>query len=184
MERTDLSSFDNDWYKPGASILKRLLWHMCSWFWLESGILVPYGWKRTLLRLFGARIGKNVVIKPHVQIKYPWRLQIGNHTWIGEHCWIDNLDDVTIGSNACLSQGSMVLSGNHDFSKKNFDLILKPIVIEDGAWIGAKATVTQGVTVGSHAVLSVGSVASTDLDAYGIYRGNPAVKIKDRKIEA
>lgn len=147
-------------------------------------MLVPYAWKRNILRLFGARIGKGVVIKPHVQVKYPWKLEVGDHAWIGEHVWIDDLDEVTIGAHACISQGALLLSGNHDYSKSSFDLVVKPIRIEDGAWIGAKSVVTQGVTVGSHAVLTVGSVASSDLEAWGIYRGSPAVKVKERSIES
>lgn len=136
-----------------------------------------------ILRSFGAKIGKGVVIKPMVNIKYPWKLKIGDYAWIGENVWIDNLGDVSIGPHACISQGALLLSGNHDFSKKSFDLIVKPIVIGNGAWIGAKSMVTQGTIVHDHAVLAVNSVASSDLEAYGIYRGNPAVKIKQRNIQ-
>lgn len=128
-------------------------------------------------------MGQHVVIKPHVNIKYPWKLKIGDNVWIGEGVWIDNLDQVTIESNACISQGAMLLTGNHNFKRSSFDLMIKPITIGAGAWVGAKAVVTPGVAMGGHAVLSVGSVASSDLDAMGIYRGNPAVKIKERVIE-
>ena len=124
-----------------------------------------------------------MIIKPHVHIKYPWKLSVGDYSWIGEYVWIDNLDTVQIGSNVCLSQGALILSGNHDYSSASFDLILKPIEIQDGAWIGAKAVVIQGVKVGSHSVLSVGSVASSDLEEFGIYRGNPAEFVKRREIE-
>lgn len=122
------------------------------------------------------------MIKPRVTIKYPWRLRVGAYAWIGEQVWIDNLEDVTIGAHACISQGALLLCGNHDYTKPSFDLIVKPIEISDGAWIGAKAVVTQGVKVGSHAVLSVGSVASKDLEPNGVYRGNPAEKVKERSI--
>ncbi|MDP4687697.1 MAG: colanic acid biosynthesis acetyltransferase WcaF, partial [Salibacteraceae bacterium] len=104
--------------------------------------------------------------------------------WIGENVWIDNLDKVVIGKHVCISQGALILSGNHDFSKSTFDLIVQPITIEDGAWIGAKSVVTQGVTVASHAVLAVSSVASSSLESYSIYRGNPAVKVKERVINS
>jgi putative colanic acid biosynthesis acetyltransferase WcaF len=89
---------------------------------------------------------------------------------------------VKIGDNVCISQGAMLLCGNHDYKKPTFDLITGPITLEEGVWIGAKSTVCPGVTCRSHAVLSVGSVASKDLDPYGIYRGNPAVKERERKI--
>ena len=183
MQKVKLSSFNNAWYDTGASLTKRLLWHVCSLIYFESGLWLPYRLKRWMLRLFGAQVGAGVVIKPRVEIKYPWKLNVGEYAWIGEHVWIDNLDTVTIGDHACLSQGALLLTGNHDFTKPTFDLMVKPIVIEEGAWIGARAVVTQGVTVGSHALLTVGSTASSNLQPYGIYKGNPAVKVKDRIIE-
>ena len=180
MKKTDLSTFDNRWFDPGAGEIKRLIWYIVSWAFFESGILMPYSWKRSILRMFGAKVSPGVVIKPHVQIKYPWKLTIGDHAWIGEHVWIDNLDAVTIGAHACISQGALILCGNHDYTASNFALMVRPITIEEGAWVGARAMVTQGVTMGSHAVLAAGSIASGDMEPYSIYRGNPAVKIKER----
>lgn len=184
MNNTDLSKFDNTGFDTGAGKLKRLMWYLCSVVFINSHALLPYSIKCGILRLFGARVAKGVVIKPRVNIKYPWKLSIGENSWIGEGVWIDCLDRVDIGANACISQGALILCGNHDYSKTTFDLIVKPIRIADGAWIGAKSIVTQGVTVGGHAVLSVGSVASSDLEAFGIYRGNPAEKVKTRTIRA
>ena len=134
------------------------------------------------LKLFGAQIGNGVVIKPGVNIKYPWKLVIGNYSWIGEDVWIDNLESVKIGDNCCISQGAMLLCGNHNYKRQTFDLIVKPIVIEDGAWVGAQSTVCPGVTMHSHSVLCVGSVANKDLEAYGIYKGVFAEKISTRNI--
>jgi len=182
VQKTDLKSFDNTWYKPGAGAIKRLFWYITNSTVFYSGWLFPYAFKRAMLRLFGAKIGADVVIKPRVNIKYAWNLEIGDHAWIGENVWIDNLDRVSIGANSCISQGALLLCGNHDYSKSTFDLMVKPITIGEGAWIGAKSIVTQGVMVGAHSVLAVGSVASSDLVEYGIYRGNPAQKQKDRVI--
>lgn len=128
-------------------------------------------------------MGKKVLIKPGVNIKYPWQLEIGDNCWIGERVWIDNLAKVRIGSHVCLSQGAMLLCGNHDYGKSTFDLILGEIKLEDGAWIGALSVVGPGVTVGSHALLSVGSVATRNLDGWKIYRGNPAEVVCERVIE-
>ncbi len=139
--------------------------------------------KTVVLTLFGAGAGKGLMLKQDVHIKFPWRLQIGDYTWIGEKVWIDNLAQVTIGSHVCISQGAMLLTGNHNYNKSTFDLMTGEIVIEDGAWIGARAVVCPGVRVGSHAVLTVGSVATHDLEPYSIYQGNPAVKVKDRIIQ-
>lgn len=133
--------------------------------------------------MFGAEVGTNVLIKPSVNIKYPWRLKIGNHVWIGENVWIDNLTNVTIADHVCVSQGAMLLTGNHNYKKPTFDLIVGEIVLEEGVWIGAKSTVCSGVTCRSHAVLSVNSVATNDLEPYHIYVGNPCEKVRERIIQ-
>ena len=174
-----LSGFKNTSYRPG-SWFKRILWHYCNIIFFRSGLFPFYGLKTSLLRLFGAKVGKGVLIKPGVNIKYPWFLQIGDHVWIGENVWIDNLARVTIGSNVCISQGAYLLTGNHDYTKANFDLIIKEIIIEDGVWIGARAIVCPGVNCKSNAVLSVGSIAKTDLEKDGIYQGDPAVRVRER----
>ena len=135
------------------------------------------------MRTFGAKIGENVTIKPKVNIKYPWFLKISDNVWIGENVWIDNLTQVTISSNVCISQGAMLLCGNHNYKKSTFDLMLGEIVLEEGVWIGARSVVCPGVTCKSHSVLTVGSVATSDLEAYSIYQGNPARKVKDRIIK-
>lgn len=127
-------------------------------------------------------MGKNVIVKPRVNIKYPWKISIGDNTWIGERVWLDSLGKINIGSNACLSQGAMLICGNHNYKKAMFDLLVEDINIEDGVWIGAGAIVCGGTTCKSHSMLTSGSVATGNLEAYSIYRGNPAVKIKDRII--
>ncbi len=182
MQKIDLSSFDNSRYKPGNKF-KIFVWYLCNILFFKNALPFSQRFKRGLLILFGSKVGKNVVFKPNVSIKYPWLLQIGNHCWIGEHVWIDNLTNVSLGNNVCISQGAMLLCGNHDYKKTTFDLMVKPITLEEGVWIGAKAVVCPGVTCKSHAVLSVGSIAHTDLEAYGIYQGNPAKNIRERKVE-
>ncbi|MFD2864311.1 WcaF family extracellular polysaccharide biosynthesis acetyltransferase [Mucilaginibacter antarcticus] len=182
MPQTDLKSYNNHPYQPGAGLIKRLLWHYVNAFVFKTSLFPVYGIKVALMRLFGAEIGNNVEIKPNVNIKYPWNLTIANNVWIGEEVWIDSLVMITIGSNVCLSQGALLLTGSHNYKKTTFDLIVGSIILQDGAWIGAKAIVNQGITVGSHAVLTTGSVATTDLEAYGIYQGNPAVKVREREI--
>jgi putative colanic acid biosynthesis acetyltransferase WcaF len=180
---TDLSTYNNDWYKPGASGLKRMLWYFTNIIFFKSGLFPINGLKTFLLRSFGAKIGKGLILKPVVNIKYPWKLRIGDHCWIGENVWIDNLAFVSLGDHVCLSQNAMLLTGNHDYKKSTFDLMIGEIVLENGVWIGAHAIVSPGVNCFSHSVLAVNSVATKDLDAYGIYQGNPAQKIKERDIE-
>ena len=183
MNKTDLSKFDNSWYKPGGNVLKRALWYFINVLFFLNPWNPISSLKVFLLRLFGAKIGKGVVVKPSVNIKYPWRLSVGNNVWIGEKVWIDNLANVEIGDNASISQGAMLLCGNHNYKKSTFDLITGEIKLEKGTWIGAKSVVTPGVTCKSHSILAVNSVATKDLEAYTIYQGNPAIEIRKRTIE-
>jgi putative colanic acid biosynthesis acetyltransferase WcaF len=178
---TDLSKFENSWYSPGAGPVKRFFWYLTNACWFNSSFPVN-SWKIFLLRLFGASIGTGVIVKPHVNIKYPWKLKVGDHTWIGEYVWIDNLADVSIGNNVCISQGAMLLCGNHDYKKTTFDLVVGEIVLEDGVWIGAKSLVCPKITCRTHSVLAAGSVLTGSMDAYTIYQGNPAVQVRERVI--
>ncbi len=177
-------SYNNDWYKKqiGASKVKQIMWYLTNGLFFINPLNPSSGLKRALLRLFGAEIGPGVMLKPGINIKYPWKLSIGDHAWIGERVWIDNLGAVRIGKNVCISQGALLLTGNHDYTSPSFNLIVKEIVLGDGAWVGARSVVCPGVTCGSHAVLSAGSVATGDLEPYKIYQGNPACIVRERKI--
>ena len=176
-----LNEFDNSWYRP-ASRGKICLWLIINAIFFNNSLAVFNGFKCFLLKLFGAKIGKGVLIKPSVNIKYPWFLSIGDYCWIGEKVWIDNLTHVSIGNNVCISQGAMLLTGNHDFKAIAFNLIVKPIVLEDGVWIGAKSVVCPGVYCETHSVLTVQSTITKRMKAYHIYQGNPAQAIKLREI--
>ncbi|MFV9484004.1 WcaF family extracellular polysaccharide biosynthesis acetyltransferase [Christiangramia sp. ASW11-125] len=180
--KTDLSKYNNSWYQPGGR-LKILLWYLTNVLFFQNSLNPSSELKVALLKLFGAKIGEGVVIKPGVNIKYPWKLEIGNHTWIGEKVWIDNLGEVKIGSNVCISQGAMLLCGNHNYKKLTFDLIVQNITLEDGVWIGAQSVVCPGVICKSHSILSVSSVANKNLEAYKVYQGNPAVKVRPRIVD-
>ena len=162
--------------------IKKISWYFTNMLFFKTIFPFPSTLKIKLLKLFGARIGKNLVIKPNTNIKYPWFLTIGDNCWIGEEVWIDNLAQVRMGSNVCLSQGSYLLTGSHNYKKESFDLILGEIILEDGVWIGAKAIVCPNITCKTHSVLSVNSVATSDLKAYSIYQGNPAQFKRKREI--
>ncbi|MFT4033100.1 MAG: WcaF family extracellular polysaccharide biosynthesis acetyltransferase [Siphonobacter sp.] len=187
MEKTlpghvDLSKYQHNPQYSSKSWRNRI-WYLINAFLINTSVPLPVSFKIWVLRKFGAKVGKGVMIKPLVNIKFPWLLEIDDYVWIGEEVWIDNLAPIRIGSNSCLSQGAMLLCGNHNYKSYRFDLMVGPITLEEGVWIGAKAIVCPGITCHSHAILTVGSIASTNLEAYGVYRGNPATKIRERSIE-
>ncbi len=134
----DLSTFDNFWYRPGRGLFIRILWHFINALFVYNHWNLSSGLKVKMLRLFGAKIGTGVVLKPGINVKYPWNLEIGDCSWIGENAWLDSLAPIKIGNNACISQGTYFCTGNHDWTDPAFGLIVKPIVVEDGAWVGAK----------------------------------------------
>ena len=173
--KVDLSKYNKADYHPGRGAFVRALWYVTNMLFFKSSWCTSYGLKRSLLRMYGAHIGPNVVIKPCVSIKYPWHLVVGENSWIGEQVWIDNLADVTVGKNCCISQGAMLLCGNHDYTKESFDLITGKIELKDGAWVGARAVVCPGVTMGEGSVLTAGSVATRDIERDAVCQGNPAV---------
>jgi putative colanic acid biosynthesis acetyltransferase WcaF len=168
--------------KIGASKIKQLVWYFINIIFFKNPFNLISSSKTFLLKIFGAKLGTGVVIKPSVNIKYPWKLQVGNNSWVGEEVWIDNLSDVVIGSNVTLSQGALILTGSHDHTKETFDFISLPVILEDGVWIGAKAVVYGGVTCKTHSILGINSVAENNLDPYIIYKGNPAIPVLVRTI--
>lgn len=176
----DLAMYDNRWYRPGRNKIIQILWYFVNILFFINPLFPIISIKKFLLKSFGCKIGKNVVIKPSVNIKYPWLLEIGNNVWIGENVWIDNLAKITLENNTCISQGAMLLCGNHNYKKKSFDLIVKPITLKEGSWVGAKAVVCPGVTLGRNSILTVGSIATSDIDSNSIYQGIPAAKIRTR----
>lgn len=178
----DLSKFANLEFNRGASAMKEVAWLVVRLVLFQICPLSLSALKSSVLRWFGGSVGRGVIIKPNVKITFPWKLTIGDHVWLGEECWLLNLAPITIRNNVCISQRAFLCTGNHDYKSPKFDLTSKPIKLEQGAWIGAGGFVGPGVTVGSHAVLTAGSVAARDMDAHGVYRGNPAVIFKIRVV--
>lgn len=169
-------------YTPGAPLWRQLLWYGLGAPLFRSYSLPASSLKVWLLRRFGATIGQGVRIKPGVQVKFPWRLQVGDHVWLGEGAWLDNVAPITIGDHVCISQAVYLCTGNHDWSDPHFQLRPAAITLEPGCWLGARAVVGPGVTVGTGAVLTLGSVATRDLDPMTIYVGNPAQPLKTRRM--
>lgn len=179
MSKVRLDLYSREDYEQHP-FLKRFFWYLVSYVFFKSFIPYPYSLKRLLLRIFGAKIGLKVVIKPQVQIKFPWKLEIGDYSWIGERVWIDNLEEVKIGAHCCVSQGAMLLCGNHNYKSEQFNLMMSPIVINDGAWIGAKTLVGPGTVIGQNAVITFGLKAPTRVEENKILWNEIRYNTKDR----
>jgi putative colanic acid biosynthesis acetyltransferase WcaF len=175
-----LYEYDRRGYLPGAGVLKRTLWYLVNALLFDSWLLPLSAPKRALLRLFGARVRRGVVIKPRVNIKYPWHLELGEHAWLGEGVWLDSLTRISVGDNVCISQEAYVLTGNHDYRDARFGLMVEAVTIEAEAWIGARALVCPGAHVGRGAVVAAGSVLRGRAEPGGVYQGNPAVRTRAR----
>lgn len=180
----DLKLTSNRGYQPGRSYLIQALWLVVEGLTLQNPLVTSYAFKRWLLRQFGATIGRDVIIKPNVHVKFPWELEIGDNCWIGERSWIDNFVPVRIADNVVISQGAYLCTGNHDWGDPGMGRVLAPITVEPGAWIGAFTRIAPGLTVGREAVVTLGSVLLSDAKPSGIYRGHPAVRVGERRVRA
>ena len=164
----------------GRPRLVEAAWYLVKCVFFLSALPWPSSLKCALLRLFGGTIGRHVYIKPRVNIHFPWKLRVGDHTWIGEEVFILNFEPVTIGAHCCLSQRAFLCTGNHDFRQPDMRYRNQPITVEDGAWVGAQVFVSPGVTIGMEAMITAGSVVTSNQPAKMICRGNPCAAIKPR----
>ncbi|MDP3428596.1 MAG: WcaF family extracellular polysaccharide biosynthesis acetyltransferase [Humidesulfovibrio sp.] len=175
-----LDRFDNAGFPRGRLVLVEALWLVAQGLFVASW-LPGSALRAAVLRLFGARIGAGVRLKPGLRVKFPWRLCVGDHVWLGENVWLDNLAEIRIGSHCCVSQGAYLCTGSHDWASLGFNLVTRPIRLEDQAWICAHAVVGPGVTVGQGAVLALGSVATGDLAPWQVHQGIPARAVRPRE---
>ena len=148
----NLSKFNNSSFTRGASAWKEVLWWACRSLLFALWFPVPSSLKVAALRVFGAKVGKRVVIRSRVNITFPWKLELGDHVWLGDEVMILSLAQVKIGSNVCISQRAFLCTGSHDFRSEKFDLMTKPIEIGDSCWIAACAF------IGPNAVISPGTM--------------------------
>ena len=179
----DLSSF----HLPGLS-RGRPGWFVLLWWLVQATVFrwsfhQMYGYRAMLLRLFGAKIGRGVKIRPDARCHFPWRVAIGDHCWIGNGVMLYSLAPITIGTNCVISQEAYLNTGSHDITSPTFDLIVKPIIVEDGAWIGARAFVNLGVTIHVNAVIGAMSNVTKDMPANMVCVGNPCHPLKERGLK-
>jgi putative colanic acid biosynthesis acetyltransferase WcaF len=159
-------------------------WYFLKCIFFLSSLPWPSQLKSWLLRLFGAEVGQGVYWKPRVNIHIPWKLKVGDYTWIGEEVCIINFAPISIGAHCCLSQRSFLCSGNHDYRSPDMRYRHAPIVLEDGVWVGAGAFVGPGVTVGTDAVITAMSLVNRSLEGGWVYAGQPCVPVRQRWVES
>jgi len=161
-------------FSQGRSRWLQLLWFCAGSPLLANRWLPGSAWRCWLLRAFGARIGDGCRIKPGLRVKYPWRLAVGSHCWLGEAVWIDNIAPVRLGRRVCLSQGVYLCTGNHDFRSPAFDLRAEPICIAAEAWVAASAVLAPGCRIGRGAVVALAAVVRGAVAPGVVVSGNPA----------
>lgn len=154
----DLSKYDNRSFGRGASRAKEFLWLLCRSVFFATWLPVPSGIKVRCLRLFGAKVGRAVVIRSRVNITFPWRFECGDHVWIGDEVMLLSLGRVKLGSNVCLSQRAFLCTGSHDFRKESFDLVVGDIEVGDSCWIAANAFVGPNARVPNGTMVKAGAV--------------------------
>ena len=164
-----------------SSKMLRLLWHI---IWLALFQSSPrgafYGWRRLLLRTFGAQIGTGANILPSCRIWAPWNLKMGDHSCLSENVDCYSVDSIYIGSNVVVSQGASLCTASHDIGSPIMELTHSPIAIEDNVWVAARAFIGPGVTIREGAVVAACAVVAKDVESWTVVGGNPAEFIKKR----
>jgi putative colanic acid biosynthesis acetyltransferase WcaF len=139
-----------------------------------------YAWRRVLLRLFGAKIGRKVLLRPTARVTFPWKVEIGDCSWVGDHTELYSLDRISIGRNAVVSQRSYLCTASHDMDDLAFSYITAPITIGDQAWIASDVFVAPGVTIGRGAVVGTRSTVFSDIPPEFVAYGQPAQAVRKR----
>jgi putative colanic acid biosynthesis acetyltransferase WcaF len=181
MQRTDLGSFNPLFrFDRGRPLYVFVAWYVVKRLFFLSSVPWPSALKFILLRFFGARVGSGSVIKPRVNIWFPWKLEIGSHVWIGEEVVLLNFESIKIGSNSCISQQAFLCAGGHDFRDAAFSYRNAPIVLGEGVWLQARTFVCPGVSIGSESVVVACSMVKDNLPSNSICQGNPAFPLRAR----
>jgi putative colanic acid biosynthesis acetyltransferase WcaF len=178
--RQDLSQFRVPGGFRGRSALFVQLWWMVQATLFRLSPQVAYGFRRTLLRIFGAKVGKAVLIRPTAKITYPWKVELGEHVWVGDNVVIYSLGKISIGEHSVVSQGSYLCGGDHDYERRDFLIRAKDISIGKGVWIAAEVFVAPGVTIADGAVIGARSLVIDDMPEDTVCAGAPARAIKPR----
>jgi len=176
----DLKQFNLPKNFRGKNALIVQMWWFVQAVFFNTSPQFMYGWRRFILRLFGAEIGKNVIIRPSVKITYPWKVKIGDYSWIGDDVTLYSLGEIEIGKNTVISQKSYICTGSHDMYSEKFDIFAKKITIKDGCWVATDVFVAPGVVIENDVVVGARSSVFKTLPKNTVCIGNPAKLIKKR----
>ncbi len=183
MRYQDLSLFRvPDSFRGRSKVTVQLWWIVQATLFSWSPQFL-YGWRAFLLRLFGAQIGKHVKVRSTVKVTYPWKVTIGDYTWVGDDCMLYSLGEIRIGSHVAIAHKVYFNTGGHEYDKKTFDIFFKPLVIEDECWITTDVYVAPGVTIGKGTIVGARSSVLKDLPGGKICVGTPAKPIADRPFQ-
>ena len=172
-------------FAGGAGFTIRMKLRLGLWLFIQltcfKTSVFPSRFRPGLLKLFGASVGRGVLIRRGIRVHFPWNLEIGNDSWIGEEVWFVNHEKITIGTDVCISQRSIICSGSHDYRSSSLEYAHKPIVIKDGAWVCLNAKVLPGVTIGECSVVSAGEIVRESLPDYSMLVGGQVRQINPPK---
>lgn len=169
---------------PLGTQVRRMAWGLGCLLLFRSSLRFMHGWRRWVLRLFGARLDDHACVQRTARIEFPWNLEMGRYASIGDYAWIYNLAPVTIGPCATVSQRSFLCTGSHDYTRPEMPLIREPITIGRGAWIAADVYVGPGISIGENAVIGARSVVTQDMPAGMVCAGHPCKPLKPRLPDA
>ncbi len=172
-------------FRVPANFRGRPAWVVQLWWIVQATLFraspqVLYGWRRFLLRLFGCSLGTGVLVRSTAEITYPWKVSIGDHSWIGHDVTLYSLGEIHIGSDVVVSQGSYLCAASHDMQSPSFDIYNKPIYVEDEVWIATDVFLSPGVRIGRGAVVGARSTVLHDLPTMMVCFGNPAKPVRPR----
>ncbi|RKP59133.1 putative colanic acid biosynthesis acetyltransferase [Pararobbsia silviterrae] len=178
----DLSTF-----RVPAGFRGRPGWYVQLWWVVQALLFRPspqlaYGWRRMLLRLFGAKVGEGAIIRPTVRVTYPWKVSIGAHAWVGDDVTLYSLGEIEIGAHSVVSQKSYLCAGDHDYETVDFMIRGRPVRIGSEVWVASDVFVAPGVTIGDGVVVGARSTVLRSLDSGFVYAGNPARAVKRRAV--
>lgn len=174
-----LAGYTTGDFQRGAPAWKEALWVAAKCVFFLNPLPWPSALRVALLRAFGAKIGRGVVVRAQVNITFPWRLEVGDHVWFGEEVLVLSLAPVRIASHVCLSQRAFLCTGSHRFETPGFDLVTRPITIHERSWIAAQVFVGPGVEIGPDSMVAAGSSVTKTVPPRVLAQGNPAVAVKE-----